>query len=244
MAIQTEKAYVLRTFNLRETSKIASLYTQGHGKIKGIFKGIRAGKKNLRTTLDCGGLNEVVFYPSAKELWLVSYADELVRPDGYGDLGKIAAMHYMLELVDKVMPLHLPSVAVFDLIAQALLALKMNEWENVVYIFQARLLGISGFKPSLTECVRCGTQSGQDAFFSSHLGGVICVKCRPYINEAFAVSAQVLSSLLYVQRNDFFISLRLKPDIEVKRQMRMVLNDFFAHHTNMRFNSLKVMSMV
>ena len=244
MAIQTQRAYVLRTFDLRETSKIASLFTEHQGKIKGIFKGIRVGKKNFVTTLDVGSLNEVVYYPSRKELWLVSYADQLSSCTYCSDdLEKMTTVHYMLELVDKIMPMHLPSVPVYHLLEEALTLLENNSWMAIVYIYQVRLLELSGFRPSLKECTSCGSKVLNEAFFSARLGGLLCSRCAANINDAFKLSSEVLASLIYIQNNDFKVSLRLRPTQQARTEMRRILDDFFQYHTNTRIRSLKAMSM-
>lgn len=245
MAIQTEKAIILKTYDFRETSKIATLFTERQGKIKGIFKGIRAGKKNFTTTLDVATLNEIVYYPSRSDLWLVSYADQLcVFPQINVDLETATVAHYILELVDKIMPMHLPSVPIFRLINEALNYLDKYSWQTVIYIYQVKLLELSGFRPSLQECACCGCRIASDAFFTTRLGGLLCLKCSKIVNDSFMLSTEVLASLRYIQMHEFNVSLRLKPSFNARSEMRRILDDFFAYHTNTRIRSLQSMAMI
>lgn len=244
MAIQTEKAFVLKTFDFRETSKIATLFTENSGKIKGLFKGIRIGKKNFTTNLALASLNEVVYYPSRNDLWLVSYADLLSGSvvELY-DLEQTAIVHYMLELVDKIMPMHAASNSIFNLIKDTLNALQDRSWETVVYIFQAKLLECSGFRPSLDVCTCCYRELNSNAFFSASNGGLVCYVCQPKVGNSFVLSAEVLISLRYIQQQDFPFALRLKPSAKARYEMRRILDEFFVYHTNTKIRSLELMSM-
>lgn len=245
MAIQTEKAFVLKSFDLRETSKIATLYTENSGKIKGIFKGIRAGKKNFTTSLGLGTLNEIVYYPSRNDLWLVSYADllsgSLMSVD---NIEQASVLNYILELVDKIMPMYAPSKLVFSLIDDTLRSLKANSWETIVYIFQAKLLEHSGFRPSLSECTWCYCSVSKDAFFSSRAGGLVCKSCSAKVSDCFSLSQEVLISLRYIQQNEFTFALRLRPSASACYEMRRILDEFFICHTNTKVRSLELMSMI
>lgn len=242
MAIQTERAFVLKSFDFRETSKIATLFTENSGKIKGIFKGIRAGKKNFTTNLGLGTLNEIVYYPSRSDLWLVSYADLLPGPFlTIDNLDVTTVLNYILELVDKIMPMHAASKAIFDLIEQTLLALNDKAWEVVIYVFQAKLLELSGFRPSLNQCTWCFCDLRQDALFSSKTGGLVCENCSPAIKDCFRLSREVLISLRYIQENDFSFALRLKPSAKARYEMRKILDDFFIYHTNTKIRSMELM---
>ena len=71
-----DEAIVLKTRDFRETSKIAVFYTKQHGKMSGLFKGIRKEPKKFATTLDVLTFNEIIFYKKRfSELHLVSQCD-------------------------------------------------------------------------------------------------------------------------------------------------------------------------
>lgn len=238
MAIRTEKAFVLRQHDFRDTSKIASLFTEHSGRIKGIFKGIRAGKKNFVTTLDVGTENEVVFYPSRGELWLISYA-EMLKAFSYGhDLELASAVCYMAEAVDRTMPLHAPSPEVYALIADAHEAIKDRPWQQVIAAFQVKLLELSGFRPTLLTCAGCGCRLSFSVRFNCRMGGFVCEECDARVSDTSFISVEAAQSLQFLQRNTFDASLRLKPTAGASDQMRTVLGDFFEYHTGARLRSL------
>ena len=84
-------AFVLRTYDFRETSKIVNFYTRDFGKVKGILKGIRKDSKKFGSTLPLLSLNHIVFYKKRMtEIHLVSHCDLIddfgLSPSGPGEL--------------------------------------------------------------------------------------------------------------------------------------------------------------
>ena len=75
MILKTE-AIVLKTFDLRETSRIAVFFTENYGKVKGVLKGIRADHKKFGSNLDKF---------SAGQVWdhYREYSEMLRKKDGW-----------------------------------------------------------------------------------------------------------------------------------------------------------------
>src|SRR3989338_11496384 len=113
--IQKAEAVVLKTFDFRETSKIAMFFSREFGKLKGLFKGIRKEPKKFATHLNLGSLNEIVFYRKRNsEIHLISHCD--LKNDFPGlrrDLKRMLSLNYVLELVDALMPLEDKNEEVF-----------------------------------------------------------------------------------------------------------------------------------
>ena len=58
MIVQTE-GIVLKSFDFRETSRIATFFTKDHGKVKGVLKGIRKDHKKF---LKCAYATDVLAF--------------------------------------------------------------------------------------------------------------------------------------------------------------------------------------
>jgi recombinational DNA repair protein (RecF pathway) len=54
-------AFVLKTYDFRETSKIAVFFSRDFGKVKGVLKGIRSDHKKFSSVLSALSLNHIVF---------------------------------------------------------------------------------------------------------------------------------------------------------------------------------------
>ncbi|MBN2119978.1 MAG: DNA repair protein RecO [Candidatus Omnitrophica bacterium] len=239
MAIKKDIGFILRNFDFRETSKIAHVFTQKNGKIHGLLKGFRTGKKEFTTTLDTFSLNEIVFYESRNELWLVSAAD-LISGFSYlkENTEKNLVANFIVELVDKVSPLHHPCPEIFELLYDSFRYSQENFQKKIFYIAQVRVLELSGFRPHLTACVKCSSEVQAQAFFSIKLGGLICPKCSADDRSARELSGEVISSLKYIQNNEFNISLRLTLSANTEKEILGILDDFLGFHLDTRIKSL------
>jgi len=66
--IQKTDAYVLKSFDYRETSKIVTFLTKEYGKLRGVLKGIRKDFKKFGSNVDKFSLNEIIYYGIVSKL--------------------------------------------------------------------------------------------------------------------------------------------------------------------------------
>jgi len=238
MAVKTDRGFILRAFDLRETSKIIHVFTKDTGKIHGLLKGFRKGKKNFVTSLNTFSLNELVFYESRNDLFLVSYAD-IINDFPYlrSNIETNTAANYIAELVNKVTPLHFVSRGIFDLINSAFSYLSTHPSLKIIYIFQIKILELTGFRPHLTSCVKCEKEIFQNAYFSIKLGGFLCPSCRGYDNFSKEIRPDFLAGLKYIQNNSFSQSLRLNLSADSEHDIFNILEDFLGYHLDTRIKS-------
>lgn len=243
MAIKKDTGFVLRSFDFRNTSKIAHILTKENGKIHGIFKGIRAGKKHFTTPLNTFSLNEFIFYESRNDIWLFSFADLLndyfyLREDFHKNL----IANYIMELTNKILPIYYPVPDIYSLVDTAFCYLEDKENKKVLYLFQIRILELSGFQPHLTACVKCGREVKRKAYFSMKFGGFLCDECFRYDRYARGVSAELISCMRYIQSNDFKLGLRLNISKSTEQELFAILEDFLKYHLETKVKSLSAVN--
>ena len=229
--IARDTGFVLRRYNFRETSVIATIYTRGHGKIKGVFKAFHTPKKEFTTSLDIFTLNEFVFYPKKRELWLVSFAD-MVKDYPYlrKSYGKNIIASLFISIIDRIMPVWDVNADVFKLLDNSLELLKSEDELKVLVIFLIELLAISGFEPQFGHCLRCHCELSGGAYFSVSRGGLLCGKCTGGVVDAQSVGNDVVSSIRYIQDVDFFKGMRLKLSNNCERGIFYILREFVLYH--------------
>ena len=173
MIIHT-KGIVLKTFDLRETSRIATFFTKNHGKVQGVLKGIRKDFKKFGSSVDRFSVNDIVYYQySRSDLHLISQCDLIqfyfaIRQD----YKRNVAANYMLELVDTVMPSEYPNKKVYQLMLDFLEGLEtVKDVDKLVHVFQIKILVLSGFRPHIDACVKCRKVIEGKARFSLKGGG-------------------------------------------------------------------------
>ncbi|MCX5681382.1 MAG: DNA repair protein RecO, partial [Candidatus Omnitrophica bacterium] len=202
MIIQTQ-AIVLKRFDFRETSQIATFFTRDYGKVKGILKGIRKDYKKFGSKIDQFSVNDIVYYTHRdSDLHLVSQCDLKnfffkIRQD----MKRTMAASYILELVDAVMPVEEENIDVYHLMVEYLNLLEdVDDVGKLVHAFQIKILLLSGFQPFLDSCVICQKKISPKMRFSMKLGGLICEDCHANDQTATPLSRGTVASLLHIER--------------------------------------------
>ncbi len=237
------EAFVLKTFNYRETSKIAIFYSREFGKINGLLKGIRKDFKKFITSLEPGSLNDLIFYKSrGSGLHLVGQCD--LKKDFMelrSDLKKSLSAKYVLELVNSIMPSEDKNEEVFKLLNTFLKELsESSEAEKLIFIFQIKILLLSGFKPHLDSCVVCNGIIREKANFSHHLGGLICEKCSFKDRTAKPILKGTIASILHIEKSGWQYSLRLGISGTIRQELDSILSNFLSFHLEKPLKPLKL----
>lgn len=244
MILKTE-AIVLKTYDVRETSRLAIFLTRDYGKVTGILKGIRKDHKKFGSNVDSFTVNDIVYYwHKDSDVHLVGQCDLTafffpIRKD----IQKVMAAKYVLELVNKIMPPEEPNRKVYELLLDYLTLLQTeSDINRLVHIFQIKILDLSGFRPHIDSCVACKKRIIHDARFSMKLGGLICEPCRIQDSSAVSVTKGAIASLLHLQKNDWQKSLRLKLSDSIQRELKYVLNSFLVFHLERPLKSARYLS--
>ncbi len=235
-------AFVLRSYDFRETSKIATFFTRDFGKVKGVLKGIRTDPRKFSSTLQLLSLNHIVFYKKrTSEIHLVGQCDLI---DDFalntGELKAFGFSSFISELVNLIMPLEDAQKEVFSLIFDFLNSLKKSD-QDTRPIFEIKILALSGFKPHFDSCVVCDAKLSSKGFFSHSKGGLLCFKCLFHDSHAEPILAGTIASILYIERSPWQKCLRLSMLAPVRKQLDNILNCFIQYHVG---RSLKTLPLV
>ena len=230
--LKTE-AIVLKSFDFRETSRIAAFFTREYGKVRGVLKGIRKDSGKFGSSIDRYTVNDIVFYHySRSDLHLISQCDlkQFYLPIRR-DYKRSVAANYMLELVDTMMPAEEKNAEIYQLILDYLESLQtIKDIDKLVHIFQIKILALSGFRPHIDACVTCQKKIQDRARFSLKEGGLVCARClRPETAFTF-VSSGAVASILHIEQSNWPESLRLGLTAPVKNELKYILNNFLIHH--------------
>ena len=197
MALKESEAIVLRTYPLRESDLLVTLFTRLEGKVRGVA---RAAKKSRRRF---GGALEPLTYIK------VAYDDrerhELARLDSCEVLEsplasevsypRAVALGHVAELLDELLPDREANDAVFRLALSVLAQLRGQEfWLPVTYfdLWMARLMGNL---PELSECLNCGcTLNGNRAYFHALADGLMCPEHKRLASSEMSAESRKLAA--------------------------------------------------
>lgn len=197
MALKESEAIVLRTYPLRESDLLVTLFTRLEGKVRGVA---RAAKKSRRRF---GGSLEPLTYVK------VAYDDrerhELARLDSCEVLEsplasevsypRAVALGHLAELLDELLPDREANDAVFRL-ALSVLAQLIGEdfWLPITYfdLWMARLMG---YLPELSECLNCGRSlNGSRAYFHALADGLMCPEHKRLASSELSAESRKLAA--------------------------------------------------
>lgn len=202
MALKESEAIVLRTYPLRESDLLVTLFTRMEGKVRGVA---RAAMKSRRRF---GGALEPLTYVRA------SYDErerqELVRLDSCEVIespmasevtyARAAGLAHVAELLDELMPDREASDAVFRLSLAVLQEMRgASLWMPLTY-FDLWMTRLMGFLPEFSECMVCERAlDGQRAFYHALADGLVCIDDKRIASselspESRKIAAQMLRS--------------------------------------------------
>jgi DNA repair protein RecO (recombination protein O) len=246
MILKTE-GIVLKSFDFRETSRIATFFTRDFGKVKGVLKGVRKDPKKFGSSVEKFSLNDIVYYYHRNsDLHLVSHCDMKDFFSGLRrDLDRMTAASYASELVDTLIVPEEKNLEIYNLMQVFLKCLQTDpDIAKLIYTFQIRVLSFSGFKPHLEDCVSCGRKVTASPCFSLRLGGLVCGPCRSACGptgtgEVTSISLGAVASILHIQRNNWEASLRLSMSPVIRKELKYILNHFLTFHLEFHLNSTR-----
>jgi DNA repair protein RecO (recombination protein O) len=229
MATYHCQAIVIKQKNYGEADRILTLYTDLHGKVIAIAKGVRWPLSKLAGHLQLFSQTSLLLANGRN--WDTVAGAETVKiyPDLNSNLSKTAQIFYFGEIIDNLTEVGVENGAIFNLLIEALSQDSTVLKHMIGPYFELNLLKHLGYSPSFFECVGCGQEikKGKN-YISVARGGVVCEKCFSGY-EDYRVSDDVIKLLrLYLEKNFDFLS-RLKIKGEIEKQAEEIAHQFLIH---------------
>jgi DNA repair protein RecO (recombination protein O) len=235
VSLYRDTGVVLRTYRLGEADRIVVLFTERHGKVRAVAKGIRKTKSKFGARLEPTSHVALQLY-EGRELDIVTQAETVdhfrrIRDD----LDRIAKASAMLEAVDQLAQEREPNPRLYQMLLGALRSLSAHDPPLVVPSFFLKALALEGFRPLVEQCVECGAEQPLVAFdFES--GGVLCDGCRrgqALSPAALALLQQVLGGQLGAALNE--------PVSAATHEVSHLATASFEHHLERRLRSVTLL---
>jgi DNA repair protein RecO (recombination protein O) len=207
MPLKQSEAIVLRTYPLRESDLLVTLFTRAEGKVKGVARAAKKSKRRFGGALEPLTLIRVYYDDrEGQELARLDSCDILDSPLSHSlDYPRVAALEHVGELLDELLPEREANDAIFRLTYSVLRSLQTEAiWIPLTY-FQLWLVRLIGFLPEIDECVVCGRSLvGQRAFYHALVDGVMCLEHkRMASSELTSESRQMAARMFRAPVEDF-----------------------------------------
>jgi DNA repair protein RecO (recombination protein O) len=223
-------ALVLRAYDFSEADRILVLFTQHHGKIKGVAKGVRKTASRLkaclgwltRAELQLAGRDHQDLYRIIQGQLLESY------PRLKGSLDALGAAARMAELLFALTPDQQPLPEIYELAETALSLWDAGADSTLVGIwFEWMFLERMGHRPRVEACRHCGANAEVLAYHAEH-EDTFCRACRPKGGYALSAGARKALSKILSGHPALLPRLRLPADAEI--QIQALLDEVIRRH--------------
>lgn len=233
MAPVGTRAILLRAHDYGETSRILRFYTEGHGLLSVMARGIRGKSGKGGTTLATFATGDLTAYvrPQRDLHTMKDFACTRLRSGLGASVLRFAGASAVAELVVSHADQE-PHPQVFDALEAVLDTLEKAPEAAVATAALSgtwRVVEAFGFAPELAVCVRCGEVLDDDEVgrFDFAAGGILCASCA----EGFSGPRVGPGARGQIRQ---LLGGEVDPPVTYARRHLALLSDFVAFHVAQR----------
>ena len=243
------EAINLKSYNLNDADKIMVMYSKDNGLIKGVAKGIKKPKSRLGARMDLLVANSLQLL-KGRSMDTILQAQTLNNfKKSRENFDKIVLSSYVSELIMNFGEgTENASKEIYELLYKALnrISEAATKKDSLIAVikFQLKLLLIMGFCVELDTCLCCRERVlDEEMFFSSSMGGIVCVDCNEHLGIKLKMHHKIRDFLEAMLQFDFdFESDYDKKATEKVCQVCFdLLDEYIRIHTNKKQKSTKVL---
>ncbi|MDR7544063.1 MAG: DNA repair protein RecO [Armatimonadota bacterium] len=198
MGLYKIEGVVLRRRNLGEADRLVTVLSWDRGKVTVVARGARRPRSRLGGRLEPATRFRALV-AEGRTLDVVSQVEVL---DTFAtlraDLEQMGAASILLELADRGLADRHPHPEVYRLLVEALGQVRAGAPELAWRWFAARLLVLTGHRPTVTRCVVCGGRLRDPMVWSSSMGGCAHAVCGARDPQAVLIPQSVAALLAFL----------------------------------------------
>lgn len=204
MAPLTSDALVLRSYPLRETSRIVVLLTRERGKVRGVVRGARGPKSRIGAGLEPLSEVRVSLYGRQGAELLTIGSWEMLRSTfvaGSRDPEAAMTLSYLAELVDAFSAEGETEETMYRLARTLTEALLGDVAPSILARYgEAWILKLHGIYPSLANCATCdGSLDQGELRYDERAHGFLCGNCGRASGPMIPASSRLALRQLFTQ---------------------------------------------
>ncbi|MBM3469856.1 MAG: DNA repair protein RecO [Armatimonadetes bacterium] len=197
MGLYKIEAVVLRRRNLGEADRLVTVLSRDRGKLVLAARGARRPRSRLGGRLEPPTRFRALV-AEGRTLDVVSQVEVLDAHVALrNDLERMGSVAVVLEMADRALAERNPHPEVYGLLRDALTLLEGGH-ECAGLWFAARLLALTGHRPTVSRCPACGQRLRGAAVWSSALGGCVHATCASTDPRAIPVAPAALALLRFL----------------------------------------------
>ena len=178
--IEKSEAYILKKYDLTESSYVVHFFTREFGAVKLVAKGAKRNKSNFRGSLEILNLLDIEFSKKEQNELGILRKVELIESsyDLFSDYQTAKYLFVISEILSKGVKENLKEDEIFRLIGAVIKSYKDGvDGEWLFNYFLLWFLKLNGVFPSPFICGKCRRKK-EVVSFDSDEGGFLCAKCK------------------------------------------------------------------
>jgi len=210
--VKTE-AVVLNKIDYRDTSVIASLYTEEFGKISAILKGGRSTKSKTGRIVDpLNHLQIIIYKKETRDVQLLSDAELISHFSKLKEnLSALKFSYAVIELVYKLTPVDEQNKKTFKGIVRILSLMEKGEEKPEVLFgkFFLFLMKETGYEIQLNKCSVCNRTDLNNMMLGFNWDlGILCVNCKEEKMDNCRINPELFDYLICLKTNKLVQAVR------------------------------------
>lgn len=240
------EAIVLRTSPLGEADRLLTVFSPGIGKLRATARGVRKSTSRLGGHLD-PLTRSLLTLTRGQSLDTITSADSRETfPRVKSDLSRLSRAIYLIELVDLLNPLEVPSPGTYALFLEGLRTLGTNaDADLTMRYLELQLLSHAGYLPQLRQCAACHSQiSPRKHFFSTSAGGVLCPACHHSHSDAISLSLEALKVLRFISTTTMASAIQVRVKQPLHKELVVLLRALLQYTLDRELRSVSFLRSV
>ena len=241
------RAIVVRHTNYDEADRFITFLTPYQGKVSALAKGVRKLNSRKAGHLQPFTYADIQLSKGVGASWLITQAATIeAYPEITESLDKTVRASCILELAERFSLENVENFQLFQLTLDTLrrFAVFPDIFPAQRY-FDLQLLSVTGYRPQLFKCVRCGEKiMPEDQFIHYGMGGVLCPSCGNEIGGAKPISMKTLKYLRYYQTHSFEKSAEAGWPADIRLESENILTGYQSYLLERKTNSQQFLERI
>lgn len=249
MPTYRDKGIVLHARPMKDDDRLYTVFTEGHGKVSLLAKGMRKTRSKMSPHMASFGVVELMVARGRRIDRLAGAHLVGANHASMSSLGKAALVQSFLLAVDALTRWDLPEPRIFVLLSDLMEVVEKGGdtekgYRNMAFDAAVmKLMDILGLGLEVDVCVICRRPPVPDGNGLDMLkGGIECASCRT--DAAHPIGGDTVKALRFMRGEPLRHSLMLRMDETTRRQVAYIVEVLLISHLEARFDPLRYMETV
>ncbi|MFA7309147.1 MAG: DNA repair protein RecO [Patescibacteria group bacterium] len=223
-----------------EADKLLIVLTPDMGKITIKAKGLKKTLAKMSGHLEL--FNQVKIEMVQGRTFFIATGAQTIENfnNAKNDFSRMSTLYYLGELVNNLVPDHIPQKEVYQNLVQAIAMVSANTFDMAIVTlsFEVQLLHLLGYKPELGNCVVCHNAVIAEGFcMSVEKGGVMCTVCGHDDWQTRTLSTNALKAMRLMGSYNFDTVSKVRIEQGIVGELRSILDLLLEQQMGKRLKS-------